>query len=189
MNLLHGAFAIGAIVGPLAVGLMLQSGVDWTVVYRGIAVIFALLFVLMAFVALPPAQPRAVGQEEAPERLSANPAYWLSFFALFLYLGVELGVSNWVAEYFVAVFAYSPDASAMLVSLFWIGLLAGRFGVPLLYSGAQPDAALVGFRRWRRRPSRCSCCSATPPVRRSPPTSAGDCCSWRDLAARSTTRR
>ena len=80
-----------------------------------------------------------------PERLSANPAYWLSFVALFLYVGVELGVSNWVAQYFVASFAYSAAAGALLVSLFWAGLLAGRFGVPLLYKGSRQDAVLVGF--------------------------------------------
>jgi fucose permease len=145
MNLVHGAFAVGAIVGPLAVSLVMQSGLDWTAVYRGMAVIFALLAVLTAFVALPTVQPKAASHDETPERLSANPAYWLSFFALFLYVGVELGVSNWVAEYFVAVFAYAPDASAMLVSLFWVGLLAGRFGVPLLYKGSRPEIVLIGL--------------------------------------------
>jgi len=144
MNLLHGAFAIGAIVGPLAVGLLLQGGVDWAAVYRGMAVVFVLLAALMAFVALPSVQPAAAEHGAEPERLSASPAYWLSFFALFLYVGVELGLSNWIAEYFVAVFAYSPDASAMLVSLFWMGVLAGRFGVPLLYRGSRADIALIG---------------------------------------------
>ena len=145
MNLLHGAFAVGAIVGPFAVSLVMQSGLDWAVVYRGMAVIFVLLAVLMAFAGLPSVQPEAADHDETRERLSANPAYWLSFFALLLYVGVELGVSNWVAEYFVVVFAYSPDASAMLVSLFWLGLLAGRFGVPLLYHGSRPEAAMVGL--------------------------------------------
>ncbi len=145
MNLLHGAFAVGAIVGPFAVSMLMQSGLDWAVVYRGMAVIFVLLAVLMAFAALPSVQPETTEQDETRERLSTNPAYWLSFFALFLYLGVELGVSNWVAEYFVVVFAYSPDASAMLVSLFWLGVLVGRIGVPLLYKGSRPEAALVGL--------------------------------------------
>ncbi len=145
MNLLHGAFAVGAIVGPFAVGLLLQSGLDWAVVYRGMAAIFVLLAVMMAFAGLPSVEPKAAERDEAPQRLSANPAYWLSFFALFLYLGAELGVSNWVAEYFVVVFGYAPEASAMLVSLFWLGVLAGRFGVPLVYRGAQPDAALVAL--------------------------------------------
>jgi fucose permease len=147
MNLMHGAFAVGAILGPLALGALMQSGLSWVLIYRGIALVFALLAVLVGFTALPKTAPQADATEhdQTAERLSANPAYWLSFLALFLYVGVELGISNWVAEYFVAVFNYSAAASALLVSLFWAGLLAGRFGVPLLYRGSRQDAALVGL--------------------------------------------
>ena len=144
MNLMHGAFAVGAILGPLAVGTLMHSGLSWIFVYRGMALIFALLMVLMAFTALPKITHQAATGAAAPERLSANPAYWLSFIALFLYVGVEMGVSNWVAEYFVVAFAQSAAAGALLVSLFWTGLLAGRFGVPLLYKGSRQDAVLVG---------------------------------------------
>lgn len=146
MNLMHGAFAVGAIAGPLALGVLLQAGLSWTLIYRGIAAVFALLAVLVALTALPKGDDDdAAAHETTHEPLATKPAYWLSFFALFLYVGVELGVSNWIAEYFVAVFAYSAAASALLVSLFWTGLLAGRFGVPLLYRGARQDAALVGL--------------------------------------------
>jgi fucose permease len=145
MNLMHGAFAVGAILGPLAVGILIQSGLNWIFVYRGMALIFVLLVVMTWFMALPKITHLTSNGEEAPERLSASPAYWLSFIALFLYVGVELGVSNWVAEYFVSAFAYSAAAGALLVSLFWAGLLAGRFGVPLLYKGSRQDAVLVGF--------------------------------------------
>ena len=145
MNLMHGAFAIGAILGPMAVGALIQSGLGWTIVFRGMAGIFVLLTVVMVFTPLALAAHKMGDDAPAPERLSKHPAYWLSFFALLVYVGVELGVSNWVAEYFVAVFAYSPAASALLVSLFWAGLLAGRFGVPLLYTGTRQDAVLIGF--------------------------------------------
>ena len=145
MNLMHGAFAIGAILGPLAVSVLMHSGLAWTAVYRGMAIIFALIALMVLFTQLPAVEAQTAEHAEKSERLSAHPAYWLSFFALFLYVGVELGVSNWVAEYFVAVFTYSSAASAMLVSLFWFGLLAGRFGVPLLYKGPHQDAILVGL--------------------------------------------
>ncbi len=145
MNLMHGAFAIGAILGPMAVGALIHSGLGWTIVFRGMAAVFVLLAVVMAFTPLPLTAHASEKKSGPQERLSKHPAYWLSFVALLVYVGVELGVSNWVAEYFVAVFAYSPAASAFLVSLFWAGLLAGRFGVPLLYKGPRQDAVLVGF--------------------------------------------
>jgi fucose permease len=145
MNLMHGAFAVGAIAGPLALGVLLHSGLGWILIYRGIAALFVLLAVLVAVTALPRIAEPAAAHDAAPQGLAADPAYWLSFFALLLYVGVELGVSNWVAEYFVAVFTYPAAASALLVSLFWAGLLAGRFGVPLLYRGARQGAVLVGL--------------------------------------------
>lgn len=144
MNLMHGAFAVGAILGPLALGLLLQFGFDWITVYRGMSAIFAALALVVAVLVMPAveADPHP---EAAPQRLSAHAAYWLSFLALFFYVGVELGVSNWLAVYFVSVFAYPPGESALLVSLFWVGLLAGRFGVPLLYHGGRQDRLLLGF--------------------------------------------
>ena len=146
MNLMHGAFAVGAILGPLALAGMLQAGFDWVSVYHLMAVLFlalAALFVVMPM-RVPPEAPGA--DEDGPaQRLSLHPAYYLSFLALFLYVGVELGVSNWVAEYFVAVFDYPAAQSGLLVSLFWAGLLAGRLGVPILYHGKRQDLMLVGF--------------------------------------------
>jgi fucose permease len=50
-----------------------------------------------------------------------------------------------VAQYFVAVFEFPAEQSALLVSLFWAGLLAGRFGVPLLYHGTRQDMMLIWF--------------------------------------------
>lgn len=146
MNLIHGAFAVGAILGPLALAGLLQSGFDWITVYRGMSGVFtalAVLFLLMPM-HLP---PDASVTESGPvaQRLSTHPAYYLSFLALFFYVGVELGVSNWVAQYFVDVFEYPVSQSALLVSLFWVGLLAGRFGVPLLYQGPRQHLLLLGF--------------------------------------------
>jgi fucose permease len=146
MNLMHGAFAVGAIAGPLALGALVQGGFDWVTVYRCMSGVFAGLALFILFIAIPFATTDGAEDHAADApHISRHPAYWLSFLALFFYVGVELGVSNWVAEYFVSVFAYPATASAMLVSLFWTGLLAGRFGVPLLYHGDRQDVVLLSF--------------------------------------------
>ncbi len=144
MNLMHGAFAVGAILGPLALGVLVKAGFDWITVYHGMTGIFAALAVAIALIPMN-LSSQDDAAEASPQRLSAHPAYWLSFLALFFYVGVELGVSNWVAEYFVKVFATPAAESALLVSLFWAGLLAGRFGVPLLYHGTRQNRVLLGF--------------------------------------------
>ena len=146
MNLMHGAFAVGAILGPLALAGLLQTGFNWIAVYRGMSGVFAALAVL--FLLMPmrlPADTSLTESGAVAQRISTHPGYYLSFLALFFYVGVELGVSNWVAQYFVAAFDYPVSQSALLVSLFWGGLLAGRFGVPLLYHGPRQDVVLLGF--------------------------------------------
>ena len=148
MNLMHGAFAVGAILGPLALGALLALGFDWIAIYRGMSGIFGLLGLWYLRVPMrldaAPLPGGAEARTSPPARLSAHPAYWLSFLALFLYVGVEIGLSNWIAQYFVVVFAYPVADSALLVSLFWAGLLAGRFGVPMFYRGNRQDLTLLG---------------------------------------------
>lgn len=146
MNLMHGAFALGAILGPLVLAALLHADLDWVAVYHLMSAMFTVFAVL--FLLMPMDVPSEAANPEAGQtvrRINTHPAYYLSFLALFFYVGVELGVSNWVAQYFVAVFDYPAAQSALLVSLFWAGLLAGRFGVPLLYSGVRQDLMLIGF--------------------------------------------
>jgi fucose permease len=144
MNLMHGAFAIGAVAGPVIIGLLLAKGLSWTLLFRAISVLFALLGIALA--AMPFAKLGSVARESsvgAAAKPKRSPAYRLGFVCLLLYVGAELGISNWIAEYFVRIFAADPAFASLTVSLFWIGLLAGRFGVPALYRGSRQEAVLV----------------------------------------------
>jgi fucose permease len=151
LGLMHGAYAIGAVAGPFVLGWLLAAGLPWVALYRGMAAIFGLL--LVAIVLLPvqilgkeephqPQKPRArlgAGErrsasqtKDRPPSLWKDRVYWLGFIVLFLYVGVEIGLSNWSAEYFVSVFGASAAAGSFMVSLFWLGILAGRLGFPVL---------------------------------------------------------
>ncbi len=146
MNLMHGAFAAGAFVGPFIIGLLIAADLSWTLVYRGIAVLFIVVWAIL-FVLPFKALGGDAGHEHRGSRraLFAHPAYWLGFGALLFYVGVELGVSNWIAEYFVTVFGAGPATGSFMVSLFWAGLLLGRFGVPLVYRGRRSDLVLLSM--------------------------------------------
>jgi len=146
MNLMHGAFALGAFIGPFIVGILIQQNLSWTLVYRGMALLFAGIFTLittLSFTALGKDQGHSTSSGRRD--LLRHPAYWLGFITLLLYVGVELGISNWIAEYFVSTYKASPASGSFMVSLFWIGLLAGRFGVPLLYRGNRQGAVLLSM--------------------------------------------
>ncbi len=118
MSLMHGAFSIGAVVGPLIIAILISAHLQWTLIYRGIGVLFLAIAIFMQFMPL-----AALGKDKghAPGKsrrdLFRHPAYWLGFFALFVYVGVEIGISNWVAEYFVSVFNTPIPTGSFMVSL------------------------------------------------------------------------
>jgi len=146
MSLMHGAFSIGAVVGPLIIAILISAHLDWTLIYRGIGVLFLAIAIFMQFMPLA-ALGRDRGHAAGGSRrdLFRHPAYWLGFFALFVYVGVELGISNWVAEYFVSVFRAPIPTGSFMVSLFWAGLLVGRFGVPFFQTHIQREKILIAL--------------------------------------------
>jgi fucose permease len=56
-----------------------------------------------------------------------------------------LGVSTWIAEYFVQVRGSTASLGAFALSLFWIGLLVGRFSLSLAYRGSQQEYIVLGL--------------------------------------------
>jgi fucose permease len=145
MNLMHGSFAVGAVVGPITAGILIAAGLRWALLYRAIAVVFVLLALAVALLPFSRLGREENGQKQGNKvsTLSRNPVYWLGFVTLLVYVGAELGVSTWVGEFFVKVFLADPALGSFMVSLFWIGLLAGRFGAPAFYRGKQ-QILLVG---------------------------------------------
>jgi fucose permease len=145
MNVMHGAFSIGAVAGPVILGAIIAAGLGWTVLFRALAALIAAVAAFLAAVRFPATapEPGAAARGSRPA-LARDPAYWLGFACLFAYVGVELGISNWIAEYFARIFGAPVAAASLMVSLFWLGLLAGRFGWPAAYRGSRQDLALVG---------------------------------------------
>ncbi|OHD15689.1 MAG: hypothetical protein A2087_10030 [Spirochaetes bacterium GWD1_61_31] len=146
MAVMHAAFAVGAVAGPLAAGSLLAANVPWSWAFRAIAGLFgltALAVLAMSGRGLEPTKTALSAADRAG--LARQPVYWLGFVTLLLYVGVELGITNWSAEFFVRAFDSPAPAAAFMVSAFWLGLLAGRFGIPLLYRGQRRDAVLVAL--------------------------------------------
>ena len=134
MNFIHAAFTAGAIVGPLGIGQLIERGYPWQVAFLALAflsLLMALAFTLLSFetVSADPAK-----QENSPlSCLMSQPLMLLLTTLILLYVGVEIGTSNWIAEYFVQSPGVSAASGAYTVSLFWMGLLAGRLSVAIFY--------------------------------------------------------
>jgi fucose permease len=126
MNLLHAGFSAGAILGPLAVGTILQAGLSWRIVFQAGGGIFLVLAALCAFWDFPVPERGVHQGASGGIALLGKPVVILLSLAMVFYVGSELGATNWVAEYFVRVLGSSPSTGAFSVSALWIGMLAGR---------------------------------------------------------------
>jgi fucose permease len=125
LNYLHVLFGIGALMGPLIVGWALA----WQVSYRWI---FAGGAVACAAVALALITTRAI-EVKVPEvsdagamHLLARPIIWIIAGVLFLYVGGETGVGAWLFLYLRTAAAAGATIASSGVSLYWLGLIAGR---------------------------------------------------------------
>jgi fucose permease len=147
MGIMHSAFAIGAVLGPVAIGLILGAGIPWQLVFRGVAAVSAL--VGLAMLALPFGRI-GVARGEAASRIEAEsparrPMIYVAATILFLYVGLEFGSSKWVGEYFVSVLGCPASVGAFMVSVFWAGLLAGRLAIPILFRKVEQGALLLSL--------------------------------------------
>ena len=126
MNLLHAGFSAGAIVGPIGVGALMQSGLSWKIAFPACGVLFVIL-ALWALATRFPAPERGKHHGAAGGvALLRQPVLLLLCVVIILYVGSELGATNWVAEYLVRVIGASGPVSALGVSVLWGGMMIGR---------------------------------------------------------------
>ena len=145
MSFMHAAFSVGAIIGPFAVGTLIKAGLNWQIVYRLMALISLLMSGTLFFLPFSRlgGENAKSGDEPKVMELLKHPLLILSFLILFLYVGTELGVSAWVAEYYVKIFGVSASLGAFMVSVFWMGLLIGRLAVSFGYRGYRQAELLL----------------------------------------------
>ncbi len=152
VNLLHAFFCVGAILAPIGFANLGAIGLDW----KGLFPVFTVLLTIMAAVF---SFFHFSDREESSEKSPGKQANLFKlilvvfFIVLFLYVGIELSVSNWASEYFVSTYKAPIEKASFIISLFWAGILAGRFSIFLFYKSSRPErlvfiltvASCIGF--------------------------------------------
>jgi fucose permease len=150
LNYLHSAFAIGALIGPLLLSFFLATlhGAFWSF---GIGTMLALLTALLLALRRAPvlAQHVATTTSERMTRSTflrtfAQVALWLMMLQMFLYVGAEVSFGDWVATAVSQGARVSLVIAAPAVTMFWLGLTAGRLlGGQLLKRGVLSEVRLL----------------------------------------------
>jgi len=148
LNLLHGFFGVGALVGPLLATWILAR-TEWTVVWLvlgvasvPIAVAYALTFPGRAAPPAVPDGPDGAAPAPASGRLlgatTRQAGVVLAAVFLTVYVGLEMSMGNWGVNYLVEHHGLSAGLAGGSVSGYWLGLTVGRFVI-------SPVAARLGW--------------------------------------------
>lgn len=135
MSWLHCFWGIGATGGPYIMGLCLSRDMGWQAGYRTISFLqMALTLILLLSLPLWKKQelPLSGGETVRPQtpqwgKLLKRPGVKAALTAFFFYSALELTTGLWGSSYMVAVRGISPETAAKWISLFYLGITAGRF--------------------------------------------------------------
>jgi len=150
---LHLFYSIGALAAPLAVGLLAGAGIGWRPVAAATAIAGLAIALPLRRVGLVPRRRRAsvdpaaagqprTGEPQAGIRLALKLAMAALAVGIACYVAAEAGVTSWLVGYL----AEEPMSVATLaLSLFWMGLAAGRLVASRIADRFDPTAFTATF--------------------------------------------
>lgn len=125
-NLLHGAFAMGAVLSPLAlIACTKGSAQGWRYMAAGIVVLCLAQLTVYAKMGLPK-ENITKSIKSVDRSFLKNKNFWLGAAILFFYVSTEYAIVNWLVTYFKDTGVLSADVSQLMSSLLWAVIFIGR---------------------------------------------------------------
>ncbi len=134
----------------LAPGEVLENSAIKDIVknpFIGIGVVTVVILVIMFFLHLPDIK----GEQEAAEQASAvkhkssafkYPHVWLGSLAIFVYMGIEIGIPSFFADFATKTGAVIETSSTDMLKFYWGGLMVGRLIGIFVLQKAKPSLIL-----------------------------------------------
>jgi len=135
LGLIHGAYGLGGIVGPLIASAMVSKlGYQWYeyfYVMIGVSVL-EIVWNTASFWTATAAEYRrrhkfGEGKEPTSTReILSSPVPWIVSAFLFGYVGIEVCLGGWIPSFMIEVRHSDKFLAGVVVTLFWAGLTLGR---------------------------------------------------------------
>lgn len=128
MHLLHASFGVGATLGPLLVGLLLESGTDWRVAYGLLAAMEAAVLLGLLTLSDQRNVHEAGGRLDPSQPSAARPdlALGATLVHFGIYVGAEVSIGAWSFSVLTEERSYGAALGGVLVASYWGGLTIGR---------------------------------------------------------------
>lgn len=127
-NLLHAAYAVGAILSPILLILCAGKwpGWGWRLVGGGLAVLAVIQLVVYGKMELPAESHERGGMKEVDRSFLRNKMFWMGGGMLFFYISTEYAICGWLVTYFQDTGMLGADHAQLTNSLYWVVVFAGR---------------------------------------------------------------
>jgi fucose permease len=137
-------FGIGALGVPLVLGFLLRW-LDYGAILASIGLLVLIPVVFVAAIAFPPPkQARGFPLAKAGSLL-LEPTLLLLGGMLFFQSGMEITLGGWSARYAREVLEVNERQSALVLSLFWAGMLTARLVLTAILRRGSPGLVLMVF--------------------------------------------
>lgn len=126
-NLLHGCFAVGALLSPLLLVFCAGRwpGTGWRMVAGGLCLLCLSQVAVYAKMELP-AERRKGSLKGLDLGFLRVKQFWLGSAMLLFYISTEYAIVGWLVTYFQDVGILSPDHAQIMNSLLWLVIFLGR---------------------------------------------------------------
>jgi len=126
-NLLHGCFAIGALLSPLLLIFCAGRwpGLGWRITAALLGLLCVSQLVVYAKMPLPQEKPERSLKAVDHSFLKVKQ-FWLGAAMLLFYISTEYAIVGWLVTYFQDIGVLSADHAQMMNSLLWFVIFIGR---------------------------------------------------------------
>ena len=125
-NLLHGAFAVGAVLSPLAlIACTRNDSGNWRIMTAGIMALCLVQLLVYGRMKLP-AEQITKSIRKVDRSFLKNKSFWLGAAILFFYISAEYAIVNWLVTYFKDTGVLSDQVSQLMTSILWVVIFVGR---------------------------------------------------------------
>lgn len=132
LNLAHLFFGVGSFVGPFLAAHGVAAGVSWRVAFAVAGGLAAAVGVGWSLLPADAGMPAPDASDIPRRRARRSPLAMTLAVLLGLYVGVEMGIGGWLTKYMVTVRHVALDTAGNTLSVYWLGLAAGRFILSVL---------------------------------------------------------
>ncbi len=142
-NLLHGAFALGAVLSPLVLIVCTKENAFGGRITTGIILFLCILQILVYCRMGLPEERITKSLRKVDRSFLKNKSFWYGTAILFFYISAEYAIVNWLVTYFKDSGVLSDELAQLMSSLLWVVIFIGRMLGAVLVGKVSHKAILV----------------------------------------------